>query len=161
MSRGEAVEWFLRNPSVEPPADLRAELDGFDATNEPAPASPRKPIEAPAEPEPIQAPPIEAPAASSPVDFAMIASELRKARRVRQAQILEMAIGKTELEAEDVAFQVHGRKRKPKPTPREKESRDKTIRGNLDRLNGSLEDMGIPLRFQLAGNRVTWETIPA
>lgn len=74
--------------------------------------------------------PTEAPAAPS-IDFAAIASKLRGARRpkVRQAMILELAIGKTELEAEDVAFHVHGLKGKPKPTKDERKSRDNTIRG--------------------------------
>jgi len=103
--------------------------------------------------------PTSPPTEPKPIDFAKIALELRQTtRKGNQAHVLELAIGKTYLEAEDVAFHVHGLPRKQKPTKRDKESRDKRIRGNLDRLTASLEGMGIPLLFRLADNKVTWKT---
>lgn len=126
----EVAAWFLLYPDVDPPDDMRAELDGFDATDSPPAES--KPIQAPA---PVS---IEAPAAPPLIDFTKIATELRRGRKEYPARLVEFFADKSEATFHALKTHVH-----------EGHGGESAIKSNVKRTNAHLEDMECGLRFSI------------
>lgn len=81
--------------------------------------------------------------AAPPIDFATIASELRRAGKKRSALLVEHMSDKSESTYHSIAKPVH-----------ETTVSDEAIESNIKRTNRSLEEMGVPLRFKVASMRV-------
>lgn len=78
------------------------------------------------------------------VDISVVVSQLRRAGRPMQAALVEYMADKPEATADEIAENVHGNA----------ETKEDTIRKNMDRTNGSLESMKQRLRFRFASSRL-------
>jgi hypothetical protein len=78
------------------------------------------------------------------IDFAHIASELRKEKKHTRARLVEFMAGRDEATVEEVAEYVHG----------DETTSEGAIRANVRRTSDQMAEMGVPLSFKVAGGRV-------
>ncbi len=94
--------------------------------------------------------PGEGTAKASPVDFAALAAELRKARKTRQATLVEYMADKPKATVDDVARDVHDNRH----------TSEKTIRENARQTNDSLANLGAQLSFRVMSGCLFREISP-
>jgi len=90
------------------------------------------------------------PVKASPVDFAVLAAELRKARKPRQALLVEYMADKPKAAVEDVAKDVHDNRH----------TNEKTIRENARQTSVSLAILGARLSFRVISGWLFREISP-
>jgi hypothetical protein len=81
---------------------------------------------------------------TEPSSEALLEKELRRDGKPTQAALVDFMRGKESALPSDVGYVVHD----------DHNASDKTIRGNLDRVNRVAESLGIALRYRLKGGKV-------